>query len=72
MMHNPWGIVVAAVGLLMSLGGITKSNFFLYRMIVSRQRHFLGDRVHSYFIVAGLIMAVFGVLLAVGVIPSRN
>ena len=67
-MENPWGIPLTIIGLLMFLGGITKSDFIAYRLIADRPRMLWGNHVHSFFVVAGLMVAVFGVLVALGVI----
>ena len=67
-MQNPWGMVVAAIGLLMFIGGFTKSKFILYRVLAARSRGFWGDHVHSFYVVVGLLMMLFGVLVALGII----
>ena len=61
---NIWGVVLAAVGLLMLFWGTTKSEFFLYRLLVARNRSVWGDSVHRFHQLAGLAVIVFGILLA--------
>ncbi|QDT57940.1 hypothetical protein SV7mr_04280 [Stieleria bergensis] len=67
-MHNPWGLLVTAIGLLIFLGGLTESNFILYRLITARSRLRWGDHVHRFSMVAGTLMAIFGALVAFGLI----
>lgn len=67
-MQNPWGFVILAIGLLMFLGGLTKSNFILYRLIAARSRLRWGDQVHTFYLVAGILVATFGALFAFGLI----
>jgi hypothetical protein len=67
-MQNAWGIVIATIGLLMFLGGLTKSEFVVYRVLAARTRLLWGDSVHVFYIAAGLIVAIFGVLVAMGFI----
>jgi hypothetical protein len=67
-MNMIWGITMAAIGLLMFIGGTTKSQFFVYALLVARARLLWGDDVHRFFQVTGLIIAVLGVLWAAGVI----
>ena len=67
-MQNVWGIVIAMIGLLMFLGGLTKSEFVVYRLLAARTRLLWGDNVHTFYIAAGLIVAIFGVLVAMGII----
>jgi|AOAMet1_07_M0_10_2_1038527.scaffolds.fasta_scaffold39903_1 hypothetical protein len=67
-MHNLWGIAITIIGLLMFLAGLTKTEFIVYRFVAARSRSLWGNRVHSFYIVAGLMAAVFGVLVALGFI----
>ena len=61
----PWGVVMIVIGGLMALGGATQSDFFVYRLLAARSRLLWGDRVHAFFIVAGMLVAVAGVVLVV-------
>ncbi|WP_413431634.1 hypothetical protein [Crateriforma spongiae] len=67
-MQNAWGIAIATIGLLMFLGGLTKSEFVVYRVLAARTRLVWGDNVHVFYVAAGLIVAVFGVLVTMGII----
>jgi len=63
-----WGYVIVAIGFLMFLGGFTKTDFAVYRILAARSRILWGDHVHSFYIIAGLMVLAFGVLVALGYI----
>jgi len=67
-MNILWGCLIAAVGLFFLVSGTTKSQFAIYRLLVARSRILWGDRVHSFYQAAGILVAAFGILYAVGVI----
>mgnify|MGYP000376967503 CR=1 FL=1 len=62
-----WGVVVAAIGAVFIFWGTTRSEFPLYRLFVARSRVMWGDgdRVHSFYQVAGGLMIIFGAVMAV-------
>ena len=62
-MQNGWGILVVVIGLLMALGGMMRSDFAPYRLLVARSRGLWGERVHAFYIVAGLSMTIFGAVI---------
>ena len=70
MMHVLWGILMAAVGLFLLVCGTLKSEFFIYRLMVTRSRILWGqgDAVHRFYQVSGLIIIILGFLWALGVI----
>ena len=65
-----WGLLMAAFGLFMLVSGTIKSDFVVYRLLVSRSRIVWGegDAVHRFYQVSGLILVVFGALWAAGII----
>jgi hypothetical protein len=65
-MHVLWGILMVAAGLFMVVCGRAKSEFFIYRLMVARSRMLWGDNVHRFHQIAGAIVVVFGVLVALG------
>jgi len=67
-MHILWGILIAFAGLFLTICGTLKSNFIIYRLIVYRSKILWGDNVHRFHQIAGLIVIVFGVLVALGYI----
>ena len=52
------------IGGLMVLGGATRSNFVPYQLLAVRARLLWGDRVHAFMMVAGVLVASVGVLVA--------
>lgn len=56
----------------MFVGGLTKSEFIIYRLLVARSKAMWGENVHKFHQVAGIMVVVFGILLALGVIPMRQ
>jgi hypothetical protein len=71
MMNILWGCLTAAIGLALFIGGYLKSEFVLYRLLVARSRLLWGERVHKFHQVAGLMVLLFGILLALGIIPMK-
>jgi hypothetical protein len=59
-----WGVLIAVVGTVFVLWGRTKSDFVVYRVLAARSRMLWGDRVHGFYQVVGVVMAVFGLLVA--------
>ena len=70
-MNMLWGVLMAIIGLFMLVSGTVKSDFVVYRLLVARSRILWGDAVHRSFQVSGLIVAVLGILWALGVIWSN-
>ena len=67
-MHILWGCLIAAVGLFLAVSGRMKSQFIVYRLLVARSEILWGERVHGFYQVAGILVIVFGILFATGVI----
>ena len=67
-MHVLWGSLMVAVGLFMLLCGSLKSTFIVYRLMVARSRILWGEHVHRFYQIAGAMVIVFGVLVALGYI----
>ncbi len=70
-MNMLWGVLMAIIGLFMLVCGTVKSDFVVYRLLVTRSRILWGDAVHRFYQVSGLIVAVLGILWALGVIWSN-
>ena len=67
-MHLLWGILIVLAGLFLLVCGRLKSDFFIYRLIVARSKILWGDNTHRFHQIAGAIVVVVGVLVAVGYI----
>ncbi len=67
-MHILWGSLIVAVGLFMLVCGSLESTFIIYRLLVARSRILWGEHVHRFYQIAGAMVIVFGVLVALGYI----
>ena len=62
-----WGILIILTGLFLTISGTVKSNFIVYRLLVARSKLLWGYNVHRFYQVAGIIVIVFGLLVALGI-----
>jgi len=67
-MHLLWGILIVVAGLFLLVCGSLKSEFFVYRLIVARSKILWGENTHRFHQIAGAIVIVVGVLVALGCI----
>lgn len=67
-MHILWGVLIILAGLFLVVCGRSKSEFFIYRLMVARSKILWGENVHRFHQVAGAMVIVFGVLVAIGYI----
>ena len=65
-MNILWGCLISAAGVFMLICGITKSEFIVYKLMVARSRLLWGKKVHVFYQVVGVIVVVFGALVALG------
>ncbi len=63
-----WGCLIAAIGVFFLVSGTLESEFIIYKLLVARSERIWGERVHRFYQVAGVVVIVFGVLVALGVI----
>ena len=63
-----WGVLIIVAGLLLLIGGILKSDFIIYRLMVYRSKILWGENVHRFYQFIGLIIIIFGVLVTIGII----
>ena len=63
-MHVLWGALIILAGLFFLICGRLKSEFLVYRLMVARSRILWGGHVHRFHQVAGVMMVVFGILVA--------
>ncbi len=67
-MHILWGILIIFAGLFMTISATLKSNFIIYRLLVYRSKILWGEHVHRFHQIAGAIVIIFGILVALGYI----
>jgi hypothetical protein len=60
--------LIAAAGLFMLICGLLKSEFIIYRVMAARSKSMWGENVHRFYQVVGVIVIVFGALVALGYI----
>ena len=72
MNFNIWGVITALVGMFLLVSGLTKSNFIIYRILMAKSKLFWKeeDKIHRFYQVAGILVVVFGILVALGVISK--
>ncbi len=70
-MHILWGGLTATVGLFMFICGRLKSEFVIYRLMAARSKFLWGKNVHKFYQVAGIMVIIFGLLMALGYIPTK-
>ena len=61
-----WGILLIIVGAFLLISASMKSEFIIYRLLVNRSKILWGDKVHRFHQVAGVLVIVFGVIVAAG------
>jgi uncharacterized membrane protein len=67
-LHLLWGVLIILAGLFLLVCGRSKSDFLIYRLIVARSKILWGDNTYRFHQIAGAIVIVVGVLVAVGYI----
>jgi len=60
-----WGILIVIVGLFMLIWSSSKSDFFIYRLMVARSKVLWGENTHRFLQIVGAIVFIFGILLLV-------
>ncbi len=60
--------LMAAVGFMLALGGVTKATWIPYRWLHARAALLWKQRAHTFLVVSGIVIALLGVLAALGVI----
>ncbi len=67
-MHILWGSMIVAAGLFMLVCGTLKSSFIIYRLMAARSRILWGENVHRFYQIVGVVVMIFGALVALGFI----
>jgi hypothetical protein len=63
-----WGILIVIAGLFLLVCGSLKSDFIIYRLLVARSRILWGEHTHRFHQIAGVMVIVFGIVVALGYI----
>jgi hypothetical protein len=71
-MHVLWGVLIVVAGLFMFVCGSLKSTFIIYRLMVARSRMLWSENVHRFYQIAGAIVVIFGLLVALGYIGRKE
>jgi len=67
-MHLLWGTLIVVAGLFLLICGRLRSEFLVYRLIVARSKMLWGENTHRFHQIAGAIVIVVGVSVALGYI----
>ena len=66
-MHILWGILIILAGLFLTICGTVKSDFIIYRLLVYRSKMLWGEYTHRFYQVAGGIVIILGLLVALNI-----
>lgn len=55
------------IGILLSIVGFSKSEFIIYKILVTPPKILWGDKVHIFYSIIGILMSIMEILLAIGV-----
>ena len=69
-MNILWGTLISLIGLYLFISALRKSEFIIYKLLTARSKVLWGDNVHKFYLVIGVILTVFGLLVAVNIICS--
>ncbi|MBN1763754.1 MAG: hypothetical protein JW860_00720 [Sedimentisphaerales bacterium] len=67
-MHILWGVLIILAGLFLMICGSLKSDFVIYRLLVARSKILWGKHVYRFHQITGVIVIIFGVLVALNII----
>ena len=67
-MNLLWGGCIIIAGLLLLIGGTLKSDFFIYRLLVTRSKILWGKKVYLFHQITSGILIIFGILVTLGYI----
>ena len=67
-MSYVWGGFIAAVGIFLFVNAARKSEFIVYKLLTARSRILWKEHVHKFYMVVGVLVVFFGILVALGVI----
>ena len=62
-----WGLLTITIGLLLFLGGLTKSQFIIYQLLVKRSEILWGKHTYIFHQVSGVLVIAMGIAMALGI-----
>ena len=62
-----WGILMIAIGLFMFVCGLMKSEFIIYKILVTRSKMLWGKHVHQFYQITGIAIIIVGIFMATGI-----
>ncbi len=62
-----WGILMIVIGAFLSISGFLKSDFIIYKVLAARAKILWGENVHIFFVIVGILVAIMGILFALGI-----
>jgi len=66
-MNILWGSLTALIGLYIFVSALIKSEFIVYKMLTARAKLLWGENVHTFLLIAGLLITGFGSLFFSGI-----
>jgi len=66
-MNILWGSLTALIGLYIFVSALIKSEFIVYKMLTARAKLLWGENVHTFLLIAGLLITGFGSLFFFGI-----
>ncbi|MEM6646143.1 MAG: hypothetical protein AAF730_07815 [Bacteroidota bacterium] len=60
-----WGLLTIVIGIFMPVSGFRGKETGVYRFLAARSRILWDDRVHQFYLVSGLVVAMVGVAMTV-------
>lgn len=61
------GILICLIAIYMFVSALKKSESMIYKFLTARSRMLWGDNVHTFYLIVGTIMFIFGILVALNV-----
>ena len=66
------GVVISLIGLFLFISGLTKSDFFIYRLFVARSKMLWKDEhvIHKFYQVVGMMKVIFDILVTSAILKK--
>jgi hypothetical protein len=65
---NYWGILMIVIGILLFLGGLYRSQFIIYRLLVARSKILWKENTDKFHQIAGLLIVIAGIVVSLGLL----